>query len=157
MLNYFVMKELFGRFFQMGLKMVLGILGYSSISGCGGMYGTPTADFDMRGKVVNERGECLSEVKINSLSMYHDSVEHVKTLTFTDEEGTYRVMKDLYSLGWGNDGYPFRFVGDTTLYEPFDTIIPENQLHFKGAHGWYEGKTSITVNVTLKDKKKNVE
>ncbi len=58
------MKEMFGRFFQMGLKMVLGILGYSSFSGCGAMYGTPTADFEMGGKVVNERGECLSEIVI---------------------------------------------------------------------------------------------
>lgn len=151
------MKELFGRFFQMGLKMVLGILGYSSFSGCGAMYGTPTADFEMRGKVVNERGECLSEIKIQSLAIEHDSVGHTRTLTFTDEEGTYRVMEDLYSLGWGSGGYPFRFVGDTTLYEPFDTIISENQLHFKDEHGWYKGRTSITVNVTLKDKTGNVE
>ena len=151
------MKEMFGRFFQMGLKMVLGILGYSSISGCGAMYGTPTADFEMRGKVVNERGECLSEIKIQSLVIEHDSVGHTRTLTFTDEEGSYRVMEDLYSLGWGSGGYPFRFVGDTTLYEPFDTIISENQLHFKDEHGWYKGKTSITVNVTLKDKTGNME
>lgn len=148
------MKEMIGRFFQAGLKMMLGILGYSSISGCGAMYGTPSADFVMKGKVVNERGESLSEVKIKSLSMYHDSVKHAKTLTFTDEEGTYKVMEDLYDLGWGNDGYPFRFVGDTTLYEPFDTIIPENRLHFTDDHGWYKGKTSIVVNVTLKEKKK---
>ena len=151
------MKEMIGRIFQVGLKMVLGVLGYSSISGCGAMYGTPSADFDMRGKVVNERGECLPEVKIKSITIGHDSVEYVRTLTFTDEEGTYRVMEDLYSLGWGSGGYPFRFVGDTTLYEPFDTIISENQLHFKDEHGWYKGKTSITVNVTLKDKTGNME
>lgn len=144
------------RFTQSILKMILLTFGFSCTTSCGGLYGTPYADFEMKGKVTNEKGESLSDVEINSVSIESDSIRYQRTVAITNTRGMYTVSEDLYSLQWSDGGYPFRFIGDTTLYEPFDTTIQRDQLHFKDAdHGWYEGKTSIVVNVTLKEKEKN--
>ena len=148
--------SLINRFTQSILKMILLSLGFSCTTSCGDLYGTPYADFEMKGKVTNEKGESLSDVEINSVSRESDSTLYQRTVAITNTRGMYTVSEDLYSLQWSEGGYPFRFIGDTTLYEPFDTTIQRDQLHFKDAdHGWYEGKTSIVVNVTLKEKEKN--
>lgn len=147
--------SLINRFSQSILKMILLTFGFSCTTSCGGLYGTPYADFEMKGNVTNEKGESLSDVEINSVSIESDSIRYERTVAITNTRGMYTIAEDLYSLQWSDGGYPFRFIGDTTLYEPFDTTIRRDQLHFKGADDWYEGKASIVVNVTLKEKEKN--
>lgn len=152
--------NLFNRFFskhinrviQSIIRLVLGTLGVLDFSGCGAMYGTPSADFEMVGKVTNEKTEPLSEVEVIAADVEHDALICEKVVSITNKTGNYRVSEDLYDLWGKNGGYLFRFVGDTNLYEPFDTIILEKKLHFEDEDRWYKGRISVTVNVTLKSK-----
>lgn len=153
-LNCFKCSMRFYSFVQSSLRLILGLLGVVGFSGCGAMYGTPSADFEMKGKVVNEEGESLTDVKVITADIEHDSLIYGRVVSITNEAGNYRVSEDLYNLRENNGGYSFRFMGDTTRYEPFDTIIMEKQLHFEDEDGWYKGRTSVTMNVTLKSKER---
>lgn len=140
------------KLFHLMLTSVLGMLGCSEITA--DEYGCPTADFEMKGKVTNEKGEALPDVEVSTSMMEKDSIVHYRRLSTTGETGTYQFKEDLIGLGWKDGGYSFSFIGDTTLYETYDTVIPADQIHLKGGDGkWYEGKASLTVDVVLKDKK----
>ena len=68
--------SLINRFTQSILKMILLSLGFSCTTSCGDLYGTPYADFEMKGKVTNEKGESLSDVEINSVSIVSLAIQH---------------------------------------------------------------------------------
>lgn len=138
-----------------------------------------TADFEMRGRVVNSHGEPLagvevvhggccmtgsSEVDEDSL-LVQDSIqgECGAMSVKTDERGMYLFKCELYPHPQGFDfqdclsSSVFGFQGDTLLYEPLDTAINMDTLHFIGGERYeydaYYGKASIIVDVVLKDKK----
>lgn len=148
----------------------------------GDEYGCPTADFYMKGSVVNQKGEPVPGVELKTVwteYLYENQGDSLRTydtiydgiftrLTYidssrvlakTDEKGDYSFMCDYYDSGsicnysFEVDGILFRFVGDTSLYEPFDTIVPSKSIQLKGGDGdWYGGKASINLDVVLKDK-----
>lgn len=141
------------KFVQLILSAILGLMGCSECAV--EEYGCPSADFEMKGKVVNEKGEAMPDVDVSNSYPQSDTSRIYRPVATTNESGEYVVQDDLYNLWEQAEGYSFRFVGDTTKYEPFDTIIPRSSLNIKGGDGdWYQGKASVVVNVTLKEKTK---
>lgn len=139
-----------------------------------------TADFEMRGRAVNSQGEPLAGVvvvhggcgMVDSLTVGEDSLltrdsiqEHRDVMSVkTDENGMYLFECELYPHPQEIDfqdfltSNVFGFQGDTLLYEPLDTAIPMDTLHFVGGDRYeynscYYGKASLNLDVVLKDKK----
>lgn len=169
-------------FFQSILTVVLAFVGFSCQEE-GDEYGCPSADFVLKGHVVNQKGEPVPEVGIKTVSTWYldedqgDSLRTYDTIfdgrftrlayldssrvfVKTDERGDYLFKCDYYEYDILNvyssdvESYLFRFVGDTSLYEPFDTLVPVNSIHFTGGDGnWYSGKATVNLDVVLKDKK----
>lgn len=163
-------------FLQIILAAILGVFGFSCKEE-GDEYGCPYANFEINGRVVNQKGEPLADVKVenvqkhyiydyeaDSFHAYVDTIEngrfthytYLDTMTWgmTDMSGNYDIlMVDPRLLPFNDDGYLFRFVGDTTLYEPYDTIVPQNSIQYKGGDGnWYAGKAIVNIDVVLKEK-----
>lgn len=163
-------------FLQLILAAILGIFGVSCEEE-GEEYGCPTANFIMRGEIVNAKGEPLPDVvvknvwmqydpewMIDSLRQYEDTIVDGDCSRYgylegfvaakSDLSGKYDMWCDYYTeMQPSSEGYWFRFVGDTTLYEPYDTIIPNDSIVLTGGHGdWYGGKVELVLNVTLKEK-----
>lgn len=80
-------------------RYVLGVLGIACVSACdndedddlGGtlcMYGTPTADFVVNGKVVNADGE-----PINGIAVYADDMYGREETVYTEADGSFSLRQ----------------------------------------------------------------
>lgn len=144
------------KFLNALLTMILGVMGFSCGPFGGDEYGCPSADFVMKGNVVNPQNQPVEGVKVvNTARVTEDAYMELEAIsTTTDADGSYTISCDYYTLGSEVQGVSFRFVPDTTKYEVFDTVIPQKSIVFKGGDGdWYSGKAEVNVNVTLKEKK----
>ncbi len=121
------------------MAFVLGVLGFSSLMGCGA-YGCPSADFDISGRVVNESDEAIEGIEVQlpdawanaSDTTNADGDYAIKTFGFPDSEITV-VAVDI-------DGE------ENGLYAS-DTV--KVKAKYVGGKGWYEGKHTGVVNFKL--------
>lgn len=130
------------------LSAVLVLLGFSSCnpSENGGecMYGTPHADFKIKGAITSEDGNPINKAEI---IMKHPGVNYpLVDPLYADEDGVYGAE---YS-NWFD--YKVRIVckDPTGTYKSDSTDIV---LEFKGKRDtWYIGKAEAEVNFKLKKK-----
>lgn len=128
------------------LGLLLSALGFTSCNGGGNlsMYGTPSADFVVSGKVTNSANAPIPDIQV--------SIQREETKT--DAQGNY-VLK--------NSG--FSFPGDLEIkftdidaelngsYETKEVIEEvESSDYVGGDESWYSGKVTKTVNVELVEK-----
>ncbi|MBP3299139.1 MAG: radical SAM-associated putative lipoprotein [Muribaculaceae bacterium] len=110
------------------------------------MYGTPTGDYEIKGKVSNENGDPVSGASIRATDPHDHSGEfaHIKTVTGSDGS---------YSMARSGDNRMIMVVctpADRSL-EPDSVVVT---LDFKGdAKGWNLGHAEQTVDFTLKKKR----
>jgi putative lipoprotein (rSAM/lipoprotein system) len=127
---------------------ILGIGGACTFGGCEygtiAEYGTPNATFVVRGKVMNEDGANISNIRV---VMYQDS-------TLTNTNGQYEVetvdfptVREFQIRFEDIDG------AVNNEYQKLDTVVVFVDPEFQGADGsWYHGETSKEFNVKLKEK-----
>ncbi len=143
-------------FYQKVLGGLLVMLGFSGCDNIGAdMYGTPYADFSIKGTVADEDGKPIpsATVIIRDLGykggnldypdLYID--ENYNNVLTTDSEGQYGVTRQ----GFASETL-FRIVAKDASHES-DSL--EVTLAPPGSNDtWYEGEAKETVNITLKKK-----
>ncbi len=138
--NKFLMK------YNRIIIIILSLLGFSTVCVQTYEYGTPSADFIVKGAIQSEENNQLIP-NIMVVSKY-DTI-------YSDYEGKYYIK---------NDGY---FPSDQTFllefedidgqengeFHSLDTLIEFIDPDFSGGDGdWYEGETEKVLNIKLKPK-----
>ncbi len=137
------------KMFNSLIYMALSMLGFSmsSCGGIGSMYGTPEADFIIRGKVTDKRtNQPIENVEVEVSGDWNK--------TSTDANGKYKITVNDFPE---SQTFPVRFRdvdGNLNgLYMDLDTIVEFKDPEFTGGKGnWYEGKTTKEFNIQLDPK-----
>lgn len=116
------------------------------------MYGTPTADHTIKGKVVNQRNEAVPDIQI--IVTPEGNNKFPLDTVYTKESGEYIYNKKEFAFTKytvsvkDNDGEK------NGLYQDKDTTITITKADYtKPNKGWYQGEAEKIVNITLQDKK----
>ena len=119
-------------------------------------YGCPTADYIFHGKVTDEAGTPLPDVKVSWIHRNIDgrSEENLNdtiyvgqdSLSSTDAKGEYSVRPP---VDYWSSAYGFRFTDrDGASVDTFPNMSDLAPL--KGGDGsWYEGRSENTIDITL--------
>lgn len=126
------------------LTAVLALLGFQACDSFVCLYGSPSADLEVKGKVTNTRQETLKDIQVvvNPGGQWRDTL-------YTDENGEYH---------WATRGaFPMDSaivtVNDTTgMYAPDSTKVAYQYDRTK-ADDWYEGVATAEADFELKNKK----
>ena len=142
------------------IPMLLALLGVSATSciiPC--MYGSPTADWTIKGKVVDEKGKGVTGLQVvlsnhyeNSDGVIYDQNDWPLDTLCTGTDGTYVV---------DGGGFPLSQLkveiqdvdGPDNGGEFNDVTLIVKEFEFESGKGWYEGHADITVpDIVLKKK-----
>lgn len=147
------MKVRFNRWYNAVLTALLAMLGYESCSSDSVVeYGTPNADFQIKGQVTYEGGIPIPGIRVRAPYSYIDGSDGQSVLT--DENGRFE-LDEFHSMLYGRlyvediDGEDNggEFLSDTI--NVWD--LPKKEVE-KGS-GWYEGKFEVNANIRLEKKK----
>ena len=132
--------------------MLLALLGVSAtgcITPC--MYGSPSADWSVKGKVIDEQGEGVEGLQVvvsnyfpNSAEVIYDVNEKPLDTLRTGRDGTY---------GLDGQGFPLNQLkikvedidGEAGGGEFADVSLVLHDIKFEDGKGWYEGHAEINV------------
>lgn len=133
------------------LGAVLGFLGFGCRENIVAMYGTPSGEITIKGKVVNEAQEPLPHMQVVRRGGWIDDIgtrywESYSDTIYTDDEGQYFKHID------GN--FPLEnqrlIVNDPSGTYRSDSI--DTTVSYSGGNGWYKGKAELNVDFVLKKK-----
>ena len=147
------MKVRFNRWYNAVLTALLAMLGYESCSSDSVVeYGTPNADFQIKGQVTYEGGIPIPGIRVRAPYSYIDGSDGQSVLT--DENGLFE-LDEFHSMLYGKL-YVEDIDGEDNGGEfQSDTInvwdLPKKEVE-KGS-GWYEGKFEVNANIRLEKKK----
>ena len=144
--------------------LLAGILALLGFSACNDdeeqpdMYGTPHANFTIKGKVVNDESMPIPDIEIKCLVEHHgdnrswfDTIPAVSTSsagTFTYQFEEFPTDK-LRIIATDIDG------PQNGSYEKDSTDLALSDNDYKGRDGWYRGTVEKEINFNLKKKIKN--
>lgn len=144
------------------IAFLLTILGFSS--SCDPLrteYGTPSADFILKGKIVsaannNPIQDIIIEMRRVEKTQDGQTFVKVTDTSFSEYEGNFTLTDQ--SAFPKDQTYQIKFTDTDGLqngeYEPLDTtIVFENPVFINGNGHWYSGQTEKELNVKLKPKK----
>ena len=141
--------------------ILLSLVGLGSV-GCYGplMYGTPSADFSVKGKVTDENGRPIPDLQVilgrryyNSNSVTYDHTYFPIDTVKTGSDGIYRMTAerefppenlqvDVNDIDGEAGGGQFES----------STLVIQN-IQYEGGDGWYRGKADVKVpDIKLKKK-----
>lgn len=158
-LNNYVMAKYFTDIFGSLAKVVFALLGFSSVTFCDSNssnerldeYGTPVADYAVKGTVVDEDSKPISGIRV-----VRDNIEGKST----DKDTTYTDANGKFSLDYMRTGG----IGPDLKFEDIDGEANGGEFATKELVGidyrqtserenWYMGKFDADVNVSLEKKK----
>ena len=133
------------------LYLMLSLLGFSA---CGNapldMYGSPTVDFMVKGKVTDSEGTPIKGIVVSSTGL-HSFVDGTGLSAVTDENGAFvtNTIKEFGVRGTlvFTDVDGAENGGDFATYEKDLSKLPQTQL--KEGEGWYRGEYEVTAEVKL--------
>lgn len=153
-----------------GLSKVMSLLGFSSaalLTSCFPlyMYGTPTMEYQVKGRVLNEDGEGVEGIRIilSEPEPGDDKVYVNKDTVYTGKNGAYATeIMECFGSSPENDLYNVKMMvedvdGQTNgEYESDDVYLGNYGFRqVKKDKGWYNGRFEYNADVVLKkaDKK----
>ncbi len=148
-----------GRKFLKGTNWALaGLLSFLGFSGCGGMateYGTPYAEYEVKGTVTDEVGKAISDIQVD-LAQRVQEHRYIKlgSPSITNRAGHYAVSagtfpgQELTLIVTDTDGEANGSYASDTIAVRF-----EKKDYYKKGKGWFEGAARKTVDIKLKPKK----
>ena len=138
---------------------LLALLGFTTCDGGADMYGTPYANFTIKGKVVNEGSTPIPDIEIKCLTEHHgDGRSWFDTIpaASTSSAGTFTCQFEEFPTG------KIRIIAtevDGALngsYKKDSTDITVSGNDYKGGKGgWFKGSVEKEVNFILKEEIKN--
>ena len=139
------MKEIFLKL----CKALLSFIGMAAAVSCDIVrveYGTPTMDYTVMGKVVNEKKEALPQIKVKGLDHNWDGN---RDSTYTDASGEFAITQQRIT-GFGGKA-SLIFEDESGVYRT-DTIGVKLTQVKKGS-GWYNGEFAAEdVEIIMKEK-----
>lgn len=145
-LKYMPMKEIFLRL----CKALLSFIGVAAVAtSCDIVceYGTPTMDYTVMGKVVNEKKEALQHIKVKGL--HHDYWDGNLDSTYTSASGEFAITQQRIT-GFGEKA-SLVFEDESGVYRT-DTVDVKLEQVKKGS-GWYNGEFAAEdVEIVMKEK-----
>lgn len=113
------------------------------------MYGTPTADFEVKGKVTDADGKEVGNAEIRVTYVNVPSGIYPLGIDASDTAGSYNVGGEM--TGYPEDKVKVVCVPADKNLEPDSTIVTLKKVN-DGDGSWYNGKGAATVDFTLKKK-----
>ena len=132
------------------LSILLTFFGLGATS-CVVMYGSPTADWSVKGKVVDETGKCIPDLQVvltnhfpNTSEVIYDQNDWPMDTLRTGTDGSYGVE---------GRGFPLSQLkvevqdvdGEANGGTFADVTLVIKNFEYKDGKGWYEGHAEITV------------
>lgn len=131
----------------------IALLGFSCSDENGGgeelMYGTPTADFEVKGMVTDAEGNPVKDAEVRVTETNACSGDYSIVNTHSGENGIYST-KGLM-IGSPEDKLKVVCIPDDKSLEADSTIVKLNRVN-NGKGPWYNGKGEATVDFKLKNK-----
>lgn len=135
------------------ITLVLSLFGMIGLTSQCVMYGTPHADFSLKGKVTDDNSKPLSKIGIeiseiwnNTDDVIYDVNKHVLDTVYTISDGSYSYFTD---DAFGNPNIEVKAFDPDSV---FATQSNKIELDFKGKKGWYNGKAEANQDFKLKKK-----
>lgn len=147
------------------LSTLIGMLGFS---GCGNifepqadMYGSPYAEFELKGKVTDEKGNPVKDALISMKGKFSDNQEEFQWVTPVYENpewqkyAVYSNDKGAYEIKQGSPYSIVRVICTPAEASGLAADSVELKITYKRdkKDSWYMGSYSGTVNFKLKEKK----
>ena len=130
---------------------LLTLLGFSVATvGCGAMYGSPHADFEINGRVVDEAGNPVEDIKVIIQDEEWGDPEYPLAVGITDADGRYDI-----DGGWFGDDNLTVAVEDIDgddnggEFAAQEKEIKIEKGDYVGGDDWYRGKVTKTVDFEL--------
>lgn len=132
------------RFLNFVIFAILSCFGISSTKQVMAMYGVPSGEFQLSGRVENLKSKPVRKIEVE----VQDNQQRILGVTSTEKDGSFQFdykgwpHQEIYLIsrdkdGWRNGSYR----SDTTIVK---LDYPQQ--------GWNKGKASATQNITLKYK-----
>ena len=132
---------------------ILGLLGFTACGVFSCEYGTPTTDFNVKGKVTDSEGTPIKGIVVSSTGL-HSFVDGTGLSAMTDEKGEFvtNKIKEFGVMGTlvFTDVDGAENGGDFETYEKDLSKFPQTQV--KEGEGWYRGEYEVTAEVKLTKK-----
>lgn len=140
---------------------VLSLLGFTTaMNACQMMYGSPTADFEISGRVTSESGAALNNIRVVISPEHADTdftyYDRQRDTVYTNRFGQFRINSGL----WPSEGvYILRAddidgAANNGDYQSDSTKIEIHNGDLKDGDGkWYMGKVAKTADLKLKPQK----
>lgn len=130
------------------VKFIIASLGVASLSSCDQgecMYGTPNADYEIKGEVTDEDGSPLEGINVYANSSY--SAEGSLFNATTNADGEYKM---------GGNDFPveklrIQCVDPSGKYKTAEQWL-DVKFNTKGKTEWYRGKAEIKADFKLQKK-----
>ena len=135
---------------------LLTMLGFSSIAGCEPalMYGTPSADYEIKGKVLDADGDPIKGIKVNVQNDWHSAFTSQGTECQSLDNGDYSVRiktfptDKLHLIVQDIDG-----AENGGEFEEKTVELDFSKIEYTGdKDAWYSGKKSLEQNIVLEEK-----
>lgn len=140
---------------------LLTMLGFSSMVSCDGdikqhadMYGTPSADYEIKGKVLDADGDPIKGIKVNVQDDWHSAFTSQGTECQSLDNGDYSVRiktfptDKLHLIVQDIDGAENGGEFDNKTIE-----LDFSKIEYTGDKGaWYKGKKSLEQDIVLEEK-----
>ncbi|WP_195373352.1 MULTISPECIES: radical SAM-associated putative lipoprotein [Parabacteroides] len=138
------------------LAGLLTLLGFS-VTSCGGEdeYGCPYAEYEIKGKVVNDKGAAIPNIQVVIPAPFEANEYMWGDTVTTNKSGEFDIKPAVTSFG---EDITFKIKtkdidGEANggLFEDKETEIAFKKEDLKGANGnWYYGKATKEVTITMK-------
>ncbi|MDE7471593.1 MAG: radical SAM-associated putative lipoprotein [Paramuribaculum sp.] len=150
-----------GRWLTAILSSLITMLGFSGCNNQEYMYGTPYVEFELKGKVIDEKGDPVKGALITVRGKFKDNLEEFRWITphydspewqkyalYSNEKGEYEI----------ENGLAYKVVRVVCI-PPETSGLATDSVELKITYKrdrkeeWYIGSYSGTANFTLKEKK----
>jgi putative lipoprotein (rSAM/lipoprotein system) len=145
------------RSFIKGTNWALGglmaLLGFAGAASCDTAeeYGSPHADYSIKGKVTNEQGAAIPGIQIEVVKYKTEDYREADTV-YTQSNGDFAwdnsstLLDELDIIATDIDGEK------NGSYETTEVSVAFKQEDLKGGKSWYQGKAEKEITIKLKEK-----
>lgn len=117
-------------------------------------YGSPHADFKVKGKVTDENKKAIPGIRIHSMTIRNNEVlYHYSDTTYTNGQGEYTIQANPLDIEQIKIFYEDIDGEENGSFKTDSIVILQEDIHLTGASGhWFEGSETKTIDIKLKNK-----
>ena len=147
--TFIIMKRKIWKIQNAVCASVLSLLGFG---GCGDnvgvdMYGTPHADYSIKGAVQTKEGKPIQGIKV-SVTYETDTLG----TALSDEKGTFAIQKEAFPYNKLKVSAEDIDGEKNGSYKDTSVDLEISQQDYKGGESWYNGKVEKEVNIRMEEK-----